>query len=140
MYRSQVTKADEKLTNAENLRTLTQDPNAKIPGLNTKQVARDGINQLHARTDYQQDLIDDIGKDLVDSHSNLKNVVTEIKSQGDTIVRVQNNVADTGTSIKRADKNITKMNTRAICHKVLLHILAVLLCVACIIVLFIKLL
>lgn len=118
---------------------MTSNPNAKVSGVNTRQVARDGINQLHARTDYQQDLINDIGKDLIESHQNLTNVVTDIKGQGETIIRVKNNVADTGTSIKRADKNITVMNTRQVCHKCLLHMLAVLLCIACIVVLIIKL-
>jgi hypothetical protein len=101
-------------------------------------IERDMVLDLHQKTDYQQDLLTGITRDLVDTHSNLVVVTQEIKQQEGQIGRIHVNVKDTETSVKRADKNITVMTRRAICQKVLLHILAVLLFIAIVIVFIFK--
>jgi len=88
---------------------------------------REAILDLHKSTDYQQELLHGIKSDMVDTRTNLKGIVVEVKQQGETLNRVQNNLQETNTVIKRTDKNITQMQKREFCHKLLLHILAFLL-------------
>ncbi len=91
------------------------------------QTNREAILDLHKQTDYQQELLHGIKNDVVDTRSNLKGMVVEVKQQGETLNRVQNNLLETNTVIKRTDKTMTQMQRREFCHKLLLHILAVLL-------------
>jgi hypothetical protein len=90
-----------------------------------KKVERDAILDYDRNVNYQQELLNDIGKDLGTATGNLTNVVTEVKTQGETISRVKVNVQETGVSVKRADKNITVMSRRNYLQKCLLHVLAV---------------
>ena len=100
--------------------------------------ARAAIIETHKKTDYQGDLIDAIGKDLIDTNNNLNYVNIEVKKQGEQIENIHKNVLDTGASVKKADKTIGVMSRRTFCQKILLHILAILLFVAIITVFIIK--
>ncbi len=100
---------------------------------------REAILDLHKNTDYQQELLHGIKSDMIDTRTNLKGMVVEVKQQGETLNRVQNNLQETNTVIKRTDKNITQMQRREFCHKLLLHILAVLLFISIIIAIIYKL-
>jgi hypothetical protein len=127
--KTKFTKLEEKYTSESNMRNLLNNPNA-TQGMSKAEVnkaERDGILKLHEKTDQQGELINAIGQDLVDSHKNMVAINAEVKQQGETINRVQGNVQDTNVAVKRADKNITVMQRRAVCWKVMLHILAILL-------------
>jgi hypothetical protein len=100
---------------------------------------REAILDLHKNTDYQQELLHGIKSDMVDTRTNLKGIVVEVKQQGETLNRVKNNLQETNTVIKRTDKNITQMQKREFCHKLLLHILALLLFVSIIVAIIYKL-
>jgi len=95
-----------------------------------KKLERDAIVDYDKNVDYQGELINEIGKDLNNANSNLTGIVKEVKAQGDTIVRIKDNVQDAGTSVKRADKNITIMQRRSYCQKLLLHVVVVMLFIA----------
>lgn len=133
--KSTVNKIEEKYTSQVNARKLMS--NEKIN--NKANVERDMILDLHQKTDYQQDLLNGITKDLVDTHNNLGTVVKEVKSQEEQIHRIKGNIQDTAVSVKKADRNITVMTRRTFCQKVLLHILVVLLFIAIGVVLILKL-
>ena len=114
------------------------NPNSNAKGGEASKATRNAILDLHKKTDYQGDLIDDIGKDLIETNRNLDNINLEVKKQGEQIVRVHGQVLQTGASVKRADKTIGVMSRRNSCHKLLLHILAVLLFVSIVTVFIIK--
>jgi hypothetical protein len=95
-----------------------------------KKLEREAIVEFDKKVDYQGELVNEIGKDLNNAHNNLTGIVKEVKAQGDTIVRIKENVQEAGTSVKRADKNITIMQRRSYCQKLLLHIVAVMLFIA----------
>jgi hypothetical protein len=95
-----------------------------------KKLEREAIVDYDKKVDYQGDLMNEIGKDLNNANSNLTGIVKEVKTQGDTIVRIKDNVQEAGTSVKRADKNITIMQRRSYCQKLLLHVVAVMLFIA----------
>ena len=96
-----------------------------ISKADVKKLERDAIVDMDKKIDYQGELMNEIGKDLYSAHGNLTGIVKEVKSQGETIVRIKDNVQDAGTSVKRADKNITLMQRRSFCQKLLLHVVAV---------------
>ena len=106
---------------------MTNGSKTNLTGAEINKTSRDAILDLHKHTDYQQELLHGIKGDLVDTRTNLKGMVVEVKTQGETLNRVQNNLQETNTVIKRTDKNITQMQRREFCHKLLLHILAFLL-------------
>jgi hypothetical protein len=100
---------------------------------------RDAIIDLHAHTDQQGDLIREISKDIKVSVDNMQTVLIDVKQQGDTIVKISNNVNDGIQTVKRTDKKITRMQNRAFLHKCLLHVLAVVLFLAIVVVVILKL-
>lgn len=104
-----------------------------------QKTTRDAVIDLHQKADYNQDLIHEIGKDLVCANNNLNNIVVEVKGQGEQLNRVHGNIQDTGVSIKRTDKLTNRMQTRAYCVKFLLHVLAFLMFVSIVVVLILKL-
>jgi predicted phage tail protein len=109
---------------------LTNGSNANISRKEVKKIEREAVLDLNKKTDLQEDLLKNIAKDIITSNDNLTGIVVEVKNQGGQIQRIQSTVADTGTSVKRADKNITIMQRRNYCVKMLLHILAVTLLLA----------
>lgn len=135
--RKDVFKCEEKLLNNQKVKNLLHNGSAGSSDQVGK-ATRGAILDLHKKTDYQGNLIDDIGKDLLETNKNLDHINVEIKKQGEQIVNVHNNVLQTNASVKRADKTIGVMSRRNVCHKILLHILAILLFAAIIIVFVIK--
>ena len=128
---------EEKSLNQQKVKNLLQSgSNGKSGEMN--KTTRNAVLDLHKKTDYQGDLVNDIGKDLIEANKNLNNVQTELKKQGEQIVNVHGHVLQTGLSVKRADKNINAMSRRNTCHKIMLHILAVILLASIVIVLIIK--
>jgi hypothetical protein len=99
---------------------------------------REAIVDIHAQTDQQGDLIKQIGADIKVSVNNMQTILTDVKQQGDTIVKISSNVQDANLAVKRTDKKITKMNNRNFLHKCLLHVLAIVLFIAIIVVVFLK--
>jgi hypothetical protein len=82
---------------------------------------------IHKNVDYNQNLLNEIGKDLITAHSNLNTVVVDVKGQSDQIHRIQDGVKEVDSSNKRTNKNINAMIRRVFCEKFLLHVLAFLL-------------
>lgn len=131
---------EEKLLNQQKVSNLVnKGDRGGYSDSDIKKTERNAIMDLHSKTDYHGDIINSIAQDIKDSHGNLITMNREVKSQGEQIARIHVNVQDTGTSVKRADKNITIMQRRAVCQKLLLHILAVVLFLAIIIVFILKL-
>jgi capsule polysaccharide export protein KpsE/RkpR len=132
-----VFKCEEQLLNNQKVKNLlTSGSNRKSDEVG--KVTRGAILDLHKKTDYQGELINEIGKDLIETNKNLDHITVEIKKQGEQIVNVHANVNGIIGSVKRADKTIGVMTRREICHKILLHILAVLLFAAIVICYIIK--
>ena len=127
--RSSVAKLDEKYQSKVNMNKLMSGSNG-ISKSDARKIERDVVLDLNKNVDYQQELLNDIGRDILTANSNLNNIVTEVKTQGETINRIGVGVKDTETSVKRADKNINIMQRRNFCQKCLLHVLAVLLFIA----------
>ncbi len=47
------------------------------------------------------------------SVNNMQTVLTDVKQQGDTIIKISSNVQDANLAVKRTDNMITKMNNRS---------------------------
>lgn len=118
---------------------MTNGSKTNLTAGEIKKTNREAILDLHKNTDYQQELLHGIKSDMVDTRTNLKGMVVEVKQQGETLNRVKVNLQETNTVIKRTDKNITQMQRREFCHKLLLHILALLLFVSIIVAVIYKL-
>lgn len=112
---------------------MANGSNSNLTKAEISKTSRDAILDLHKQTDYQQELLYGIKNDILDTRTNLKGMVVEVKKQGETLDRVQGNLQETHTVIKRTDKNITRMQRREFIHKLLLHILAILLFISIII-------
>jgi len=134
--KSNVSKIEEKYLSQQNMKKLTANGGASVSKNDGRKAERDMVLDVNQKTDYQQDLLNDITKDIYTSHDNLQNITKEVKGQTETIHNIKKNVAETGVSVKRADKNINVMSRRNTCHKFVLHLLAVILflgIVACLI-------
>ena len=118
-------KIEEKFIGQQNTNKLFYGTGNNLSKTEVKKLERDALVDMDRKIDYQGDLMNEIGKDLYSAHGNLTGIVKEVKSQGETIVRIKDNVQDAGTSVKRADKNISLMQRRSFCQKLLLHIVAV---------------
>lgn len=128
------------MTHNKNLTNLVNNgSNANLTATEINKTNREAILDLHKNTDYQQELLYGIKNDMVDTRTNLKGMVVEVKQQGETLNRVQGNLQETNTVIKRTDKNITQMQKREFCHKLLLHALAFLLLISIIVAIIYKL-
>lgn len=92
-----------------------------------RQTERAMVLDLHKETDFQQELINAIGNDIKGTNENLQNVMTNLDGQGKQIDKITKDVVDTGATIHRTDKVITRMTTKAFCIKAGLHVLVVLL-------------
>ena len=92
-----------------------------------KKIEREAVLDVNRNVDLQQELLNDIGRDLSTAHNNLNIIVSDVKGQTDTIHRIKDGIKDVETSNKRTDKNINLMLRRNFCQKCLLHILAVVL-------------
>lgn len=125
-----VLKIEEKYNSECRMKNLMSTKGVGMLKEEVKLAEREALLGLHQKTDYQGELINSIGTDIITAHNNLTGIVTEVKVQGDQINRIQQNVGETNTSVKRTDKTINVMQRRAVCMKVLLHILAVALFIA----------
>jgi len=135
-----INRIEEKLRHNKNLNDLmVNGTNTSLSKNQINQTSREAILDLHKQTDYQQELLHGIKNDMVDTRTNLKGMVVEVKQQGETLNRVQNNLLDTNNVIKRTDKTMTQMQRREFCHKLLLHILAILLFISIIVAIIYKL-
>jgi len=94
---------------------------------------------LNMKSDMNQELIDNIGKNLYTANDNLKVVSVEVKRQDGQIDKITKDVADTGVIIGKTDKRISGMNRRTCMHKCLLHTLIILLILAIVVILIVKL-
>jgi hypothetical protein len=101
---------------------------------------REALVDIHKKTDYQGDIIKEIGKDILTANKNLENITVDVKGQGEQLNRIQGGIKDTGVSVKRTDKKINVMSRRNFWHKCLLHTLSVLLFIAIIVVIIFKIL
>lgn len=68
-----------------------------------------------------------IKSDVVDTRTNLKVMAFQVNQDTETLKRVQNNLMDANRVVKRTDMNMTQMQRREFCHKLLMHVLAFLL-------------
>ena len=125
--RNNLARLEEKYNSKFNLNKLTTNNGKGISKDDAKKIEREAVLDINNKVDYQQQLLNDIGRDLTNAHSNLTGVVTEVKAQGETINRIQTSVKDTEVVVKRTDTNISTMQTRVFCQKCLLHLLAIVL-------------
>lgn len=100
---------------------------------------RYGAIEVNKKADMNQDLINEIGKNLYQANDNLKTVSVEVKKQDVQIDKISKDVGDTNKIIKRTDKRITGMSRRSCCIKFLLWLLIILLVIANLITLIVKL-
>lgn len=125
-----ILKLEEKYNSELRMKNLMVTKGEGMSKEDVKLAEREALLSLHQKTDHQGELINSIGNDMLTAHNNLTGIVTEVKAQGEQINRIQLNVGETNVSVKRTDKTINVMQRRAICMKVLLHILAVILLIA----------
>jgi hypothetical protein len=130
---------EEKLIQNKNMNNLISGDKGNLSKREINSTTREAILDLHKQTDFQQELLGEIKNDLLDTRTNMKGMVVEVKKQGETLDRVQNNLLETNTVIKRTDKNITMMQRREFIHKLLMYILNVLLFISIIIAIIYKL-
>ena len=125
----------------EQSRNLKKIQSGNLDGMSREQIStstKDAVLDLNMKTDMQQELLNNIGKNLSEANNNLNIVATEVDKQGNQIDRIQDNVGETQKVVGRTDKRITGMNRRVYCHKLLLNVLAVLLAVAVLITFLVK--
>jgi hypothetical protein len=139
MRNTSINRMEEKLIQNKNMNNLISGDKGNLSKREINVTTRDAILDLHKQTDFQQDLLGEIKNDLLDTRANMKGMVVEVKKQGETLDRVQNNLLETNTVIKRTDKNITLMQRREIIHKFLMYILNILLFISIIIAIIYKL-
>ena len=128
--------------NMESNENLKRIKSGETQGLNKEQITeatKVAAIDLNMRTDMNQELIGEIGKNLYTANDNLKFVSVEVNKQGTQIDKISGDVADTGKIVGRTGKRIDSMNRRTCCHKFLLHVLIVLLAVSCFVVAIVKL-
>ncbi len=113
------------MNSKQKLEKLTSGGNVSKGEL--KKIEREAVLDVNKNVDYQQELLNDIGRDLTSAHNNLNSIVTEVKGQTDTIYRIKDGVIEVETSNTRTNKNINLMLRRNFCIKLLMHIVAVLL-------------
>ena len=133
---------DKMKLNMESNENLNKIKTGDTQGLSRQQIneaTKGAAIDLNMRTDMNQELIGEIGKNLYTANDNLKLVSVEVNKQGTQIDKISGDVADTGKIVGRTGKRIDSMNRRTCCHKCLLHVLIVLLAVSCVVVLIVKL-
>lgn len=139
MRNMSIQRMEEKFTHNKNLNNIISGDTAHLSKKEINTTTRDAILDLHKETDYQQELLGGIKNDLLDTRTNMKGMVGEVKKQGETLDRVQGNLQETNTVIKRTDKNITRMQRREFIHKLLMYILNILLFISIIVAIIYKL-
>lgn len=133
MRNTSINRMEEKLNQNKNMSNLLYGDSANLSKREINATTRDAILDLHKETDFQQEILGDIKNDLIDTRTNMKGMVVEVKKQGETLNRVQGNLQETNTVIKRTDKNITRMQRREFIHKLLMYILNILLFISIIV-------
>ena len=139
MRNTSINRIEEKLNQNKNMNSLLTGDKTNLSKKEINSTTRDAILDLHKETDFQQDLLGDIKNDLLDTRTNMKGMVGEVKKQGETLDRVQGNLQETNTVVKRTDKNISRMQKREFIHKLLMYILSILLFISIIIAIIYKL-
>jgi hypothetical protein len=127
--RANIFKLEDKYTSRQNINKLSNNPGS-VSKSEVKKIEREAVLDVNRNVDLQQELLNDIGRDLTSAHSNMNVIVSDVKGQTDTIYRIKDGLIETDTSQKRTDKNINAMLRRNFCQKCLLHILAVVLFLA----------
>lgn len=95
---SKLAKLEEKINAQDNLQKIQK---GNTQGMNREQIntaTRDAAIDLNLKTDLQQDLITNIGRNLYDARGNLVAVSMEVNSQGEQIDRIHGNVGETSWS------------------------------------------
>lgn len=118
---------------------INDDYDTKLTNAEIKQTSRDAILTLHQQTDYQKMLLEDIKTDIYYTNTSLKGISSEVIGQGETLNRVRLNIGITDTVIRKTDIKITQIQRKEFCHKLLLHILALLIFISIILSLIFKL-
>ena len=139
MRNNNINRMEEKLIQNKNMNNLMSGEKNNLSKREINLTTRDAILELHNETDFQQELLGEIKNDILDTMTNMKGMVVEVKKQGETLDRVQNNLLETNTVIKRTDKNITGMQRRELIHKLLMYTLNILLFISIIIAIIYKL-
>ena len=134
-----VDKMKQNMESNENLNKLKAGDSQGLTKQQINEATKGAAIDLNMRTDMNQELIGEIGKNLYTANDNLKFVSVEVNKQGTQIDKISGDVADTGKIVGRTGKRIDSMNRRTCCHKCLLHVLIVLLAVSCVVVLIVKL-
>ena len=99
---------------------------------------RDMAIDLHKKTDFQGDVINDIGKDIRGANANLQEIGTEVEKQGKQIDRIDDKLHAGQAQVRATDKEAQAMIRRAKCQKALLWLTNILIFIAIIIIIIIK--
>lgn len=78
---------------------------------------RQMILDQHKETDYQGEMINSIASNIKDTNRNLEGINTELKTQGDTMNRIQSHVVNAESEVKQTEKTMGKMERRQTCMK-----------------------
>ena len=106
----------------------------ELSGTDARKAERNIIQNLHAETDVQGEMINDIAKDIRDANQNLNDVAVEVDKQGEQLLRIDGGLTEARAHVDNADKNISDMNRRIFCIKFLLHVVDILLFIGIIVV------
>ena len=91
----------------------------KLSGADKLKTEKDKILEQHKETDIQGDMIGEIGKNIKGANSNLVNINSELKNQGEQIERIHNNALEAQKDVNQADKIINRMQRKQTCMKVI---------------------
>ena len=98
----------------------------QLTGVEQLRAERDMAVDLHKETDFQGDIINDIGKDIRGANDNLGQIAIAVDEQGKQINRIHGTVLEGQSTVKQTDRNAQKMIRRAKCTKVLLWLFNIL--------------
>ena len=88
-----------------------------LTGADKIKTERQMILDQHKETDHQGEMINSIASNIKDTNKNLVGINTELKSQGETMNRIQAHVVNAESEVKQTEKTMGKMERRQRCMK-----------------------
>ena len=91
----------------------------QLSGYEKVKAERDIIMDQHKETDYQGDMIKDIGDDIKAANKNLEGINSELKDQGERINNVQGTAMNIKGKVATTEKVMSQIEFRNKCAKVI---------------------
>ena len=90
----------------------------QLTGYEKVKAERDIIMDQHKETDFQGELIKDIGEKVLDANKNLEGINQELNSQGNQIINVHEKTNNMEGTVDKTGKVMSKIEWRHKCAKV----------------------